>query len=74
VRAAIEALSVEHDGRTAVITVSVGVATLRSPAGDAARLFHALVEDADRALYDAKDDGRNCVREWHGSAVAPTDP
>ena len=72
VRAAIEALSVEHDGRTAVITVSVGVATLRSPAGEAGPLFHALVEDADRALYDAKDDGRNCVREWHGSAAAST--
>jgi diguanylate cyclase (GGDEF)-like protein len=70
VRAAIAALQIHHEGRSARITVSIGVSTLASPAGDPDRLFHALVDHGDRALYDAKDDGRNCVREWHGSAIS----
>jgi diguanylate cyclase (GGDEF)-like protein len=70
VRAAIAALRIAHDGRIASTTVSIGVTTLGSPVGDPDRLFHALVDHGDRALYDAKDDGRNCVREWHGGTVA----
>ncbi len=37
------------------VTVSIGVSRFR---GNAKRLFN----DADRALYEAKDDGKNCVR------------
>jgi diguanylate cyclase (GGDEF)-like protein len=70
VRTAIAALQIPHEGRSARVTVSIGVSTLASPAGEPDRLFHALVDHGDRALYDAKDDGRNCVREWHGSAVS----
>jgi diguanylate cyclase (GGDEF)-like protein len=67
VRSAVEALRVGHESRTTSVTVSIGVATLTATEGDPHRLFHALVESADHALYDAKDDGRNCVREWHGA-------
>jgi diguanylate cyclase (GGDEF)-like protein len=67
VRSAVEALRIDHEGRATTVTVSIGVATLPTTEGDPHRLFHALVESADHALYDAKDDGRNCVREWHGA-------
>jgi diguanylate cyclase (GGDEF)-like protein len=43
------------------VTVSVGVAT--SDAGDSA---DALIGKADRMLYQAKADGRNCVRSAEG--------
>jgi diguanylate cyclase (GGDEF)-like protein len=72
IRFAIGALRIFHEDRTAVTTVSIGVATLAGADGDPHRLFHTLTENADHALYDAKDDGRNCVREWHGTGVPAT--
>lgn len=41
------------------VTVSVGIASF-SPQG--ARTADALIDAADRALYQAKQDGRNCLR------------
>ena len=46
-------------GGEAAITVSVGVAVMD---GDKIKDASALVEAADKALYRAKDDGRNLVR------------
>ncbi len=44
-------------------TVSVGVAEL-----DAACVnLDVLIDHADRAMYSAKNDGRNCVRTWPGA-------
>lgn len=40
------------------VTVSIGVATLKEDGIEGA----TLVNNADRALYEAKDGGRNCVR------------
>ncbi len=40
------------------ITVSLGVATLKDGVGS----LEALIEAADKQLYRAKSDGRNCVR------------
>ena len=40
------------------VSVSVGVATYPSPRVDSPG---ALVREADRALYRAKEAGRNCV-------------
>ena len=43
------------------VTVSIGVAQYK---GDRKAFFHS----ADRALYRAKAEGKNCVREYGGSA------
>ncbi len=59
VREGIEGLSIEHDGSSLAVTVSVGVATL-SPERDYASP-EALVSSADAALYRAKQLGRNRV-------------
>ena len=45
---------------TQTITVSAGVVCRVPAAGEGAE---ALLRDADAALYRAKRDGRNCVRE-----------
>ncbi|MCD9028925.1 GGDEF domain-containing protein [Luteimonas sp. BDR2-5] len=57
-RAAVENLEVRHDGLRFGLTVSIGIATRhageRTPAETIAR--------ADKALYAAKRQGRNCVQ------------
>ncbi len=57
-RHAVSSLSLEHQGRAiGPVTVSIGVATLPQHAESAG----ALLREADRALYRAKDAGRDCV-------------
>lgn len=57
-RQAVSMLDLEHQGRAiGTVTVSIGVATLPQHAESAG----ALLREADRALYRAKDAGRNCV-------------
>ena len=65
-RAVVEALQLEHAhaGDFGRVTVSLGVSTLRPEmTGNTATLIHA----ADRALYQAKRAGRNCVAEYRDS-------
>ena len=57
IRAAVEALSIEWDGKPLSLTVSVGVAT-RWPHEQTPT---STVERADKALYAAKRSGRNRV-------------
>jgi diguanylate cyclase (GGDEF)-like protein len=58
-RAAIENLCLEIDGQTIRFTASFGVA-IDTPTGNSTA--QDLVNDADKALYRAKSEGRNCVR------------
>ncbi|HEY4000688.1 MAG TPA: diguanylate cyclase [Candidatus Xenobia bacterium] len=59
IRAGVAALRLEHDGATANVTVSVGVAAVGRPLGSDPL---ELVRAADTAMYAAKQAGRNCVR------------
>jgi len=58
-RTDIEAMQVPFDGQTLRVTASFGVAC--SPPGQPATP-QTLLAQADAALYQAKHDGRNCVR------------
>ena len=58
IRAAIEALPIEQAGEVRRVTVSVGVATFQP---DSALSYGDLLEITDRALYEAKRQGRNRV-------------
>ena len=58
------------------VTMSVGVGAVPALGRSADFDFAALFEDADRALYEAKERGRNCVVTAGPTAhnVAPADP
>jgi diguanylate cyclase (GGDEF)-like protein len=58
VRARIAAEPIAAAGATLRVTASIGAATLAAADDD----FEAGVRRADRALYAAKQDGRDCVR------------
>ena len=68
---AVEALAVAHPGRpdgTRIVTISVGIALKEA---GAARSRHALLAEADQALYRAKKRGRNgYALAEAGSAIA----
>lgn len=57
-RASIAGYSFEYDGNPISITISQGLAEFPSHG----RSVEGLIAAADRALYAAKADGRNCVR------------
>ncbi|HEX2060657.1 MAG TPA: diguanylate cyclase, partial [Thermoanaerobaculia bacterium] len=59
-RAGIEALPIPiRSSATIYVTASVGVASIVPQITEG---WNALMQEADRALYDAKAAGRNCVR------------
>jgi len=57
---AIEKFDFSHDGHTVHVTVSIGVADFK----DGLKKKQELIERADTALYWAKRDGRNIIRQW----------
>ncbi|WP_293699858.1 MULTISPECIES: diguanylate cyclase [unclassified Sphingopyxis] len=62
-RAAVEALEIPHGATTSgVVTISIGAATAFARDGGSVAMPHALLASADRALYMAKEAGRNCCR------------
>ena len=76
-RIAIRALGLEHPSSAkGVVTVSMGIGVLVAGRGDAT--WEALVEQADKALYAAKENGRDSIRAHDllpaSTVVAPTSP
>ncbi len=63
VREAVAAEHFEVAGRPLPVTISVGVA---DTAGLETPHAEELIARADKALYRAKNEGRNCVRAWDG--------
>lgn len=56
-RKAIAALQIPHDGKTLHVTISLGVSGLEET-----MLNHTqLIEATDKALYQSKENGRNCT-------------
>ena len=73
VRAAVEKLALlDDDGERIALTVSIGVAarTVSGSPADALALGRAMMDEADRAMYQAKHNGRNRVEALR---KAPTD-
>jgi diguanylate cyclase (GGDEF)-like protein/PAS domain S-box-containing protein/putative nucleotidyltransferase with HDIG domain len=64
--AAIEKAVFAFEDRTFHVTVSIGVADFRPGMKDR----HELIEHADLALYQAKEDGRNLIRLWKEKMAA----
>lgn len=58
-REGIERLPIALTGRTVHVTMSAGAAAMVPLESEG---WGVLMRDADRALYDAKAEGRNCVR------------
>jgi diguanylate cyclase (GGDEF)-like protein len=61
IRKRIEDLGIENEETENVITVSLGIASV-VPDNELAP--NELIDAADRALYKAKEDGRNKVTVW----------
>lgn len=67
IQSAIKALGIPHpSGKEEIVTISLGVAT-QIPSFD--QTLHTFIDRADRALYQAKQKGRDC---WiHFSMISP---
>jgi diguanylate cyclase (GGDEF)-like protein len=72
IREALVAPILMPEGNSRVVTASIGVASVRveRDARNLQALAERLLSEADAALYQAKADGRNCVRTT-GSIGAP---
>jgi diguanylate cyclase (GGDEF)-like protein len=58
VRQLVDGAAFEHAGKTLMVTISIGVSTWTPADRDD---FEELIRRADAALYQAKEQGRNCV-------------
>ena len=73
IRHRLETTEMEVTGASVVVTASIGIAGLDATSPDAILSPAALIDRADRALYSAKNLGRNRVAIWdaHLSGVRP---
>jgi diguanylate cyclase (GGDEF)-like protein len=69
IRARIEELGIESEEIKSVLTVSLGVASL---VPDNEMEPNELIGAADRALYKAKEEGRNKVKVWEKTDIIMT--
>ena len=69
IRTKIAALKIPHPGSPSAefVTVSLGYTHVSSRQAAFLGTWEQIVERADRALYLAKENGRNCVVEWSES-------
>lgn len=73
IRRTVEALELSHEERRdglSIVTVSVGAAISES---HAATKLEKIIDQADRALYAAKANGRNCARLYDPSDAKARD-
>ncbi len=59
IRSAIEAINTQSFGISQAVTISIGVTIERPSNSD--RMLRDAIENADKALYQAKNNGKNCV-------------
>lgn len=64
IRSRIEAIALPCGDTSIVVTASIGIAGLDMPEGNELLSPAALIDRADRALYSAKNRGRNRVEMW----------
>jgi diguanylate cyclase (GGDEF)-like protein len=64
IRHQIESLNISHPSSqvNVCVTASLGISTL-NPCGEVS-IAQQLIKEADLALYQAKREGRNCVKVW----------
>jgi diguanylate cyclase (GGDEF)-like protein len=67
IRRRVECSNLSANGSQIKITTSIGVAGLESVPDEGLFGASSLIERADRALYSAKDRGRNRVELWNAS-------
>lgn len=70
IRRAIEAKIISWNGRSVSVTSSIGIAGLESIPEEVVFSTSSLIERADRALFIAKDKGRNRTETWSPSLTA----
>jgi diguanylate cyclase (GGDEF)-like protein len=64
IRKTVKALQIESDGQALSITISIGVSTFcpeHDHSASSEKISVDLIHCADKALYDAKHSGRDCV-------------
>jgi diguanylate cyclase (GGDEF)-like protein len=66
-RSQVAGLALERDGKPLTVTISLGVVTVPPASGD----LESLCAKADKAMYAAKQKGRNCVVHYRELSVQP---
>jgi len=64
IRQRLEQNAREIGGASVIVTASIGIAGVEGDGTDPVLSPGMLIERADRALYSAKNHGRNCVAVW----------